>query len=681
MYESRQYKSCALPYPKQWNLAFTSLVFILLLESFCTEVAAEADLTNLSIEELMSRKVVTASRSEQKLSDTAAAVFVINQDDIRRSGVNSIPEALRLVPGIHVARIDSSKWAITARGFNGRFANNLLVLMDGRTLYIPSSSGVFWEIQDRILEDIERIEVIRGPGASVWGGNAVNGIINIITRNSVDTKGGLVSLVGGDRSGAGARYGWQFDDEGYARIYAKYFHQDGFENQNGDDVKDDWQMARGGFRMDWTPVSNHSFMAQADVYDGSIDQNLTLPSITSPTGTNSVLDSAQAKGGNLLARWEYTQSLASRLSTQFYYEHFNREDRTKNERFHIFDIDFQHDIALSRDNEFNWGLEYRFSTNHFRDAEIVSYSPRTQHLHLISAFLQDKLSFFNQQLELTLGSKLEYHTFSGFQYQPTIRALWKINNHQRVWASFSRATRVPSIGERNAEVRFAAIPDEQTFVVVQGNSNFDSETVLSYELGYRFWLTDLFSFDLAVFYNDYDDLIFTDRPEPTEAGILPLRVINGEKAKTWGVELTADWRPFDWMRFQANYSYLRMKFEQFQDSTTSTTAFPSSDKRDPATQASLRSSFNLGSSVEFDLWLRYVDSIPDIEVVNAAQLPSVDSYVAVDVRLAWRPHKDIELAFVGRNLNDPQHLEYLGELATFPEQIERRFYVQGKWTF
>ena len=593
MYESRQYKSCALPYPKQWNLAFTSLVFILLLESFCTEVAAEADLTDLSIEELMSRKVVTASRSEQKLSDTAAAVFVINQDDIRRSGVNSIPEALRLVPGIHVARIDSSKWAITARGFNGRFANNLLVLMDGRTLYIPSSSGVFWEIQDRILEDIERIEVIRGPGASVWGANAVNGIINIITKNSSDTNGGLLSLVGGDRSGAGARYGWQFDDEGYARIYAKYFHQDGFEDQNGDDVKDDWQMARGGFRMDWTPVSNHSFMAQADVYDGSIDQNLTLPSITSPTGTNSVLDSAQAKGGNLLARWEYTQSLASRLSTQFYYEHFNREDRTKNERFHIFDIDFQHDIALSRDNEFNWGLEYRFSTNHFRDAEIVSYSPRTQHLHLISAFLQDKLSFFNQQLELTLGSKFEYHTFSGFQYQPTIRALWKISNHQRVWASFSRATRVPSIGERNAEVRFAAIPDEQTFVVVQGNSNFDSETVLSYELGYRFWLTDLFSFDLAVFYNDYDDLIFTDRPEPTEAGILPLRVINGEKAKTWGVELTADWRPFDWMRFQANYSYLRMKFEQFQDSTTSTTAFPSSDKRDPATQASLRTSFDL----------------------------------------------------------------------------------------
>lgn len=681
MHELKQDISSVMQWYEKWHGIFKCLTIILLWTSFYTEAVAESDLTDLSIEELMSRKVVTASRTEQTFSDTAAAVFVINQDDIRRSGVNSIPEVLRLVPGIHVARIDSSKWAISARGFNGRFANNLLVLMDGRILYIPSSSGVFWEIQDRILEDIERIEVIRGPGASVWGANAVNGIINIITKNSVGTEGGLVSLVGGDRSGAGARYGWQFDEEGFARIYAKFFRQDGFEDQNGNDTKDDWLMSRGGFRMDWTPVSNHSFMAQADVYDGSIDQNLTLPSITSPTGTNSVLDSAQTKGGNLLARWEYSQSLASRLSTQFSYEYFSREDRTKNERYHLFDIDFQHEIALNRDNEFNWGLEYRFSTNHFRDAEIVSYSPRAQQLHLISAFLQNKLSFFNQQLELTLGSKFEYHTFSGFQYQPTVRALWKITNQQRIWAAFSRATRVPSIGERNAEIRFAAIPQQQTFVVLQGNSNFDAETVLSYELGYRFWSSDMFSFDLVAFYNDYDDLIFTELSEPTEVGKFPLRIINGEKAKTWGVELTADWRPFDWIRFQAGYSYLRMKFDQFQDSTTSPAAFPSRDKRDPATQASLRSSFDLGSSVEFDLWLRYVDSIPDIEVINAAQLPSVDSYVAVDVRLAWRPHKDIELAFVGRNLNDPQHLEYLSELATFPVQIERRFYIQGKWTF
>ncbi len=640
------------------------------------------DLTELSIEELMNRKVVTASRTEQALADIAAAVFVISQDDIRRSGVNSIPEALRLVPGLHVARIDANKWAITARGFNGRFANNLLVLMDGRTLYVPSTSGVFWEIQDRIIEDIERIEVIRGPGASVWGANAVNGIINIITKNAGDTEGGLVSLVGGDRTGAGARYGWQFDDQGYARIYAKYFRQDGFEDQQGNNAGDDWHMSRGGFHLNWTPTSNHTLMAQADVYDGSMDHKFIQPTIGSSAEGKLVSDNTQSKGGNTLARWEYNQSLASRFSTQIFYEYLQREDRVKNDRHHTFDIDFQHEIAIRRDNEFTWGLEYRFSSNHFKDSDLISTSPRNHRLHLISAFLQDKLSFFDQRLELSFGSKFEYYSFSGFEYQPSARILWKATNHHRIWASISRAVRVPSIGERHVEILFGVNPANQSLVVLQGNSNFDTETVLSYELGYRFWLSDTFSFDLAGFYNNYDNLIFTEFAEQTEIGKTLLRINNDEKAKTWGVEITADWRPFDWLRFQANYSYLRMKFTQKHASTQSPTTFPSGNRRDPRTQASLRSSFNLTNSVELDLWLRYVDSIPDIEVSQSPFLPSVDSYIALDVRLAWQPYEDIELAFVGRNLNDPQNLEYLNETAgTFPIQIERRFYVQAKWTF
>jgi len=641
----------------------------------------EVDLSEMSIEELMNQKVVTASRTEQNLSDTASAVFVISQNDIRRSGVNSIPDALRLAPGLHVAKIDSSKWAVTSRGFNGRFANNLLVLIDGRTLSSSNSAGVFWETQDRVLEDIERIEVIRGPGASVWGANAVNGIINIITKNSTDTQESMVSLIGGDRNGISARQGWQFADEGSARVYAKFFRQDGLVDENGNDAKDDWHMSRGGFRLDWVASSQHTFMLQGDAYGGQIEQRLNLPSITSSSAINSVLDTADTQGANLLARWEYSQSLASRLSTQLYYENLRRDDRIENEQHNTFDFDFQHEIALNQSNEFTWGMGYRFSANEFAKSGLVRISPKSHDLHLASAFLQDKLTFFNQQLELSLGSKFEYHSFSGFEYLPTIRMLWKINAHQRVWAAVSRSTRVPSIAERHAEIPFAAIPQIQSFVVLQGNKDFKPETVISYELGYRFWSSDRFAFDLAVFYNKYDDLIFTELASPTVAGKIPLKIINGEKATTWGTEITVNWHPFDWARFQFSGSYLKMNFDQFQSSALSAGSFPSNDKRDPEIQFSFRSSFDLTSSLEFDYWLRYVDAIPDIEVINANQQPSINSYVAMDIRLGWQPLKEFQLAIGARNFNDPQHLEYLSEIATFPVQVQRNYYVQAKWTF
>lgn len=665
------------------KLHVTIIFYWLVLYSFPITLYAdnETDLSEMSIEELMTRKVVTASRTEQNLSDTASAVFIISQNDIRRSGVDSIPGALRLVPGLHVAKIDSSKWAITSRGFNGRFANNLLVLIDGRTLSSSNSAGVFWENQDRVLEDIERIEVIRGPGASVWGANAVNGIINIITKNSTDTQGSMVSLLGGDRNGISVRQGWQYTDQGAARVYAKFFHQDGLIDEKGNDAKDDWNMFRGGFRLDWVANSQHTFMLQGDAYGGRIEQRLNLPSITSLSAINSVFDTVDTQGGNLLARWEYSQSLASRLSTQLYYDNFRRHGLTNNERHDTFGFDFQHEIALNQNNEFTWGMGYRFSVSEFVDSEFVRISPNNHDLHLASAFLHDKLAFFNQRLELSVGSKFEYHSFSGFEYLPTIRMLWKINAHQRVWAAASRSTRVPNIAERHAEIPFAAIPQTQNFVVLQGSTDFDPETVISYELGYRFWSSDRFSFDLAAFYNKYDDLIFTELAAPTAAGNIPLKIINGEKATTWGAEITVNWHPFDWAQFQLSGSYLKMNFDQFQSSALSTGNFPSNDKRDPEFQFSFRSLFDLTPSVEFDFWLRYVDAIPDIEVINANQHPSIKSYVAMDVRIGWQLHKEFQLAIGARNLNDPQHLEYLSEIATFPEQVQRNYYVQAKWIF
>jgi len=668
--------------PMRWRSHVPLAVLITLLRLPYVFAQAESELTELSIEDLMEQKVTSVSRTEQTFSDTAAATFVITQEDLRRSGVTNIPEALRMVPGVQVARIDSNKWAITARGFNGRFANKLLVLIDGRTVYTPSFSGVYWETQDLVLEDIERIEVIRGPGASVWGANAVNGIINIITKHAEDTQGGLVSLTAGDeeRVIAGVRHGGPLGEQGYYRIYGKHFERDGLVDESGRDAGDDWDLTRGGFRVDWAPSASNVIMAQGDVYDGDIDQNFTVPSILSPTGGQRVLDDGDASGGSLLARWENLQSLASRVSVQFYYERFRRDDTFQNERRDTFDFDLQHELALTKEQELVWGLGYRLSSDHITDAELVSVSPKERDLHLFSAFLQDRISLFDDHLELTLGTKLEYHTFSGWEYQPNVRTIWKPHGNHRLWASFSRATRTPSRGEIDADVRFLGNPQLQSIVVLEGNRDFEPEKVLSYELGYRTWPKKDFYLDIAAFYDDYDDLRLAVLRSITEPGTIALQLINGESAKTWGVELAADWRPLDWMRFHLAYTFLDTEFALKSGTEVPAGLLPPlGDERDPMNQVSLRSSFNLSPAVELDLWARYQDRIPDS--INPAILREVGDYVAFDVRLGWRPFGHLELSLVGRNLNDSDHLEFLQEFATFPTQVERSIYGQMKWEF
>lgn len=660
-------------------------IFCLLfgVTGLCDSADSGADLTELSIENLMEQKVTSVSKTEQAFSDTAAAVFVISQDDLRRSGVTNIPEALRMVPGVQVARVDSNKWAISARGFNGRFSNKLLVLIDGRTIYTPTFSGVYWDTQDLLLEDIERIEVIRGPGASVWGANAVNGIINIITIHSEDTHGALVSLTAGneEKAIAGVRFGGELGDQGHFRVYGKHLQRDGLVDQQGRNARDNWDLTRGGFRVDWTPSASDTVKIQGDIYDGNIGQNYIVPSLSTSTGGRRVLDSGDAYGGSLVARWEHTPSLASRASAQFYYERFRRSDTFQNETRDTFDFDFQHEFALTKDQEFVWGLGYRLSSDHINDAELVSVSPKERDLHLFSAFLQDRISLFDNNLDVTFGTKLEYHTFGGWQYQPNVRAIWKPNSNHRLWVSVSKATRTPSRGERDGEIRILGLPDIQRTVALKGSSNVELEKVLTYEAGYRTWPTANLYFDVAAFYNDYDDLRFTVLGQPTDTTI-PLNIVNGERASTWGVELTANWRPIEWSRWQLTYTFLDTDFKVKEPVfAQSGIGFLLGDERDPKHQVSLRSSFDLGPNVELDLWLRYVDRISDITVINPESLPEVDDYISFDARIGWRPFPNIELSLVGRNLNDAKHIEYLQEIATFPTQVQRSIYGQIKWEF
>jgi iron complex outermembrane recepter protein len=670
--------------PSRWRSSVPVAVVTTFLEFpyALAQAISESDLTEISIEGLMQQKVTSVSKTEQVFSDTAAAVFVITRDDLRRSGVTNIPEALRMVPGVNVARIDSNKWAISARGFNGRFANKLLVLINGRTVYTPSFSGVYWDTLDLILDDIERIEVIRGPGASIGGANAVNGIINIITKNAADTQGGLLSLTAGDEEKviAGGRYGMALGEQAYLRLYGKHVERDGLVDETGRGAGDDWDLTRGGFRADWAPSASDTVMAQGDVYHSNNLQNYVVPSLSSLTGGQRVLDDGIASGGRLLARWEHLQSLASRLSAQFYYARFRRNDTFKNERRDTFDFDFQHEIALTKMQELAWGLGYRLGSDRVTPATLVSVSPEERDLHLFSGFFLHRINLFDDRLHLSWGTKVENHTLGGWQIQPNVQAIWIPRRNHRWWASFSRATRTPSRGEVNAEVRFVGVPALQIIVVLEGNPELEPEKVLSYELGYRAWPTDDFYVDIAAFYNDYDDLRFAAFKN-IRPGAIVLQIINGESAKTWGVESAADWRPFHWSRFHLAYTFLKTDFEPDRGAATSGDLFRIGDHRDPMHQVSLRTSFNLSPTVELDLWTRYQGDIPDSTVINPAVLPKVGEYVAFDVRLGWRPYRQIELSLVGRNLNDPAHLEFLQEIGTFPTQAERSVYGEIKWDF
>ncbi len=420
---------------------------------------ATPDLTQFSIEDLMRVKVVSAAKMEQALLDTAAAVFVITADDIRRSGVTNVMEALRLAPGVEVARIDSSRWAITIRGINGRFANKLLVLIDGRSIYTSQFSGVYWEVQNLFLPDIERIEVIRGPGGSLWGANAVNGVINIITKNSKDTQGGLVTLTAGneERAIAGVRYGGKLGDDARYRIYGQFTERDGLVTPDGRDADDDWRIGRGGFRLDWIPSAQDTVAVQGDHYKGNFDQNLTTSGLTQPY-IEQQLSPAKDSGGSFQARWEHQYSAASQTGLQIYYQYADREDPLYISDSETFDIDFQHNFAWDDRQEIVWGLGYRRNQDYFTDTEFSSVNPSKQKTELFSAFVQDQADLIPEQLRLTAGIKIEHNDFTGWEWQPSVRMIWTPHPDHRLWAAVSRAVRTPSRGEEDAQVNLYVLP-------------------------------------------------------------------------------------------------------------------------------------------------------------------------------------------------------------------------------
>jgi iron complex outermembrane receptor protein len=628
--------------------------------------------------------VTATSRRPQSVAESAAAVFVITQEDIRRSGVTSIPEALRMVPGVQVARIDANKWAISTRGFNGRFANKLLVMIDGRSVYTPLFSGVLWDAQDTVLADIDRIEVVRGPGASLWGANAVNGVINIVTKRARDTQGGLLVAGGGteEQGFSTLRYGGEFNDQTHYRAYLKYFNRDSQEFIDDGDAADDWQVGRAGFRMDWEPDGPDALTVQGDIYRGVVGTTGRVFSLTAPF-SQTVNTDDDIFGANLLGRWTHDFEDGSDMALQVYYDLVSGDELGIQLDEQTFDVDFQHRFQAGERNDIIWGLGYRLIAANFEDSFTVSLDDDHRTDHLLSAFVQDEITLSEDELRLTLGSKFEYNTYTGFEIQPTARLLWTPDTQQSVWLAASRATRTPSQAEDSIALNSVLGPGDPNnpFPVplqlsVLGNPDQNSEEVIAFELGYRVNPIDDLSLDFAAFYNIYDDLASVEVRPPLQVIVPcptpPLCILGNSQfdnlgsGESYGFEVAADWRAESWWRLQGAYTYLHLDLDH--DGTLGTTVH--AEDRDPNHQVSLRSSFDLGEDWELDFWGRYVSELPE---------RGVDAYFTFDMRLGWRPYDGVELAIVGQNLASHDQLEFTPELVdTTPTEVQRSVY--GKVT-
>jgi iron complex outermembrane recepter protein len=645
------------------------------------------DVTAITLEDLMDLQVTSVSKRAQKLADAAAAIFVITQDDIRRSGASSIPEALRFVPGLEVARIDENKWAIGSRGFNGRFDNKLLVLIDGRSVYTPLFSGVYWNVQDVMLEDVDRIEVIRGPGATLWGANAVDGVINIITKPAKLTQGGIVTVEAGteERTAESARYGGKIGDNVYYRAYTKYSDWDSSVGPTGANASDGWHALRGGFRVDSTPSRADSLTIQGDLYRSNFGETLTIPSLSAPY-SSTFPNTGNYSGGNILGHWNHAFSRSS-TSLQVYYDDTNTADNSLfTDHEAVYDIDFQHDLHLGESQDFVWGLGYRSIQDTNGSSFTVSLQPNHSRLNQYSGFVQDEVSLFDKRLRVTLGSKFEHNDFTGFEVEPNVRFVGILSKNQSVWAAISRAVRTPALTEEGLQLNEAVVPPGappffSPLPVVEsifGSRQFRSEDLLAYEVGYRVQATSTFSADIATFYNSYTNLRSAEpgtpfvegNPIPTDV-VVPFVASNKMGGKTYGAELFGDWRVVPKWRLLASYSYLQMGIRKNSDSLDPTADNP--DGASPRHQWYVRSSLDLPMHLEQDLTVRYVDRLSSL---------NIPSYYSLDAQLGWKPIAHLELSIGGQNLLNKRHVEFIPEfINTIPTRVARTFRGTITWRF
>ena len=641
----------------------------LLLFFLSEKVMAEADfvdVADLTLEELMVQELIvtSAAKKPQRISDVASAIYVLSQDDIYRSGATSLPDLLRLVPGVQVARITAHKWAVSIRGFNSQYASKLLVLIDGRSIYSHLNAGVVWDIHNPLLEDIDRIEVIRGPGASIWGENAMNGVINIITKRPSETQGNLLVAGAGNAEKviAGFRHGGALFDNGYYRVYGRYFDRDdggSFQKAPTDDRADGFQV---GTRMDINLSNSDLFILQGDYYQGNEKETLSIT-----TFPGKAIDT-RAYQYNIQGRWQHKTEANNLIALQFYYNRERWNNNINNSalvNYHIdtFDVDFQHRFQFFDHHDLTWGLGYRLIVDDYGQSNFIQYQPNHRNIQLFSAFFQDEITWATDFWHLIIGAKFEHNDYTGFEIQPSVRSIWNWGEHS-FWVAFSRALRTPSRTERDSIFRFYD-PGSSKNVKFTSTRDLKTEQMLSYEGGYRWQVNPQLNIDISGYYHDYKRLIGFDLVDADTSSVVLETAYRG-KATIWGFEIAVDWRPMDILVIRSYYSYL-------DDHSVDKILSSRNQQTVPHHQILISAGLNITSQVQINLTGRYVDEIGDQRIA---------AYYGFDVHLIWQPVSNLELSFVGRNLLDSEHMEFNERtVETQPTEVKRSIYGKLSWRF
>jgi iron complex outermembrane receptor protein len=641
--------------------------------------AAKPNVGQMSIEDLLNIEVTSASRREQRAGDVPAAIFVITREDIRRSGMTTVPDLLRLAPGVDVAQVNGNKWAVSVRGFNGVYANKLLVLVDGRTVYNRLFSGVLWNSQDLMVDDIERIEVIRGPGAAIWGANAVNGVINIVTNTASETQGGLVRVDVGANGDQGAlRYGASRGATS-VRVFGQWTRRDPSLLASGLTADDISRSATAGFRADWTGARDQLMLEGS--YTGGRTRALwpNLDPLTSLAQANSHALST-SRGGQVTGRWSRTTSQGMTFQVQSFVDVDDRHEPIFDYRRHVIDVDSQLHRTFGARHELVTGIGYRSAGESFGGSSGIHLSAGDDTLSLFTAFAQDDIAFFDRRVMLTLGSQVQYDSGSGTDVQPTVRALWKISPHQRLWAAASRAVRTPSLQDRRIEFVSAPMPMATGLRRVTsstGNPAAAAERVIEFETGYRLEIGADASIDVTGFVGHYDHLRTQEvaapevRFDPKPYAFIAMSFANNLQATTRGLEISGHWTPSSRVRLDASYTGFRMTPRLAAGSTDPFAG--TSDGGAPRSQWQLRTSFSPVTRATVDVAFFHVGRL---------QKFNVPAYTRADVHAEWSFTSRISLMAIGENLLTARHAEFGGpETLVLATQVVRSGSVRLRWSF
>lgn len=675
---------------------FNILSTLLVLMNSTAVLAADSEIEefmNMSLEDLMEQRVSIITKSEKALSTTAAAVFVINAEDIRRSGAANIPEALRMAPGLQVTQINPHDWNVSIRGLNDQAANRILILIDGRSIYSSLSSGTYWrELQGMPMESIERIEIVRGTGGTIWGVNAMNGVINIITRSALNSKGGQLTAGGGTAQQGFGRFDYTvpLNNEASVRTYGTYFNvasvkgDNHFKGQAGDG----WMT---GARFDWDDKDNDKIMVDARWNENTDEESGKLTTLTPPYTKSIISEPYNNQSGHFLTRWEHHLNDTNYWEIRASYTHNNSRHFQLQSKINTLDFDFTHHFLLNDQNNITWGGGYRRMSDDVIGSSMMTFTPQSSHQDLYNLFAQDEIALDSEKRWLfTFGSRFEYYSMTRFEVEPSSSLRWHFNDKHTIWANVSHAVRTPSRGQSD-DIKVLVFNSMQTInpkttlpvmVASSGKNGIDAENSTTYQIGWRGLFGD-WTADVTAFYADYDDIISLQAAGNSTinnslgipAIIVPARGNNMLDAQSYGAELSLNWQVTNSWRNYLSYSFFKLNSQPYAGTSSIFYDVDRHEKSVPESQVSLRTNFNVTHDIDFDIWWRYTDTI----ITNKRP---INAYFNADARIAWRPVKNLELSLIGQNLIQSQHLEYQGDFfAPQSTYVPRGVYAKFNWQF